>query len=372
MRRVFAIATVLTAALALAIGCGKKDESSKNKAGEPQATESAGKKPPAPAPLTEEQKAAKLAACWKAFESGDDATLRSCYDTNATSTMVDAVPSMKTVGVDAIVATAGVNRKAFPGMKYELGVTLVRGDELVTIAANSGVNGGPFLGTPATGKKVGNYFGQYVELTPEGKAARVETYLAMHQLAAQMGLAKGMPSRPPLEPGVFPEHTVVYAADSDQEKANLEMVAAWSKAYNDHDVAAVMERYADDVLFRDITMAADLRGKEAVEKGLKAWFAMSSDAAGKALWSWAAGDYVVSAQESTGTWDGPIPGLPMKPTKKPFTTHTLDVVKIEGGKVKEHWIFGNSASFAVQVGLAPAPATSAPPAKAAAPAENAP
>lgn len=360
MRQTLATTTALAAALTLTLGCGKKDTSEKKKPDVAEGADKEDQKPPAPTPLTDEQKAAKLVACWKAFESGDDETLRSCYDANATSTMVDAVPSMKTVGVDAIVATAAVNRRAFPEMKYEPGVILVRGDELVMLAANSGVHGGEFLGTPATGKKVGNYFAQYVKLTPAGKAKVVENYLAMHQLAAQMGLAKGMPARAPLEPGVFPEHQVVYAGSSDDEEANLQMVAAWSKAYNEHDVDAVMDRYADDVLFRDITMAADVRGKEAVEKGLKDWFAISSDAAGKALWSWAAGDYVVAAQESTGTWDGPIPGLPMKPTNKKFTTHTLDVVKIEDGKVKEHWIFGNSASFAVQVGLAPAPAKAAP------------
>jgi len=354
------LSIALLALLTPTAGCGKKDDSDKKKAQGPAER----RPPPPPKPLTDKQKVARLVACWRAFEGGDEANLQTCYDKKATSTMVDAVPPMITTGSENIVKAARIYRKAFPGMKYELGLTLLHGNELVTIAANSGVNTGEFMGTPPTQKKVGNYFAQYIKLSPNNAVSVEEIYFAMHQLAAQMGLAGGMPAREPLEPGTFSEHEVVSTQNSDEEKANLELVAAWGEAYNKHDLAAVMERYADDVLFRDNTMPTDLVGKQAVEKGLKDWFAMTSDVKGKALWTWAAGSYVVSAQESTGTWDGPIPGVPqLKPNHKQFKTHALEVVKIEDGKVKEHWLFGNSASFAVQLGLAPDPTKTPPPEK---------
>lgn len=364
MRRMLVSAIALGSVLALAGSCGKKDKEDKKKADEPKAAEPAAKQPAVPEPLSQEGKLARLVECWGAYQARDAAKLEACYDANATSTMIDAVPPATNTGAKAIIANSQAYWASFPDMKHELGLTLVKGDELITVAANSGVNGGEFMGAPPTQKKVGNFYAQYVKLSPAGQAVVEQLYFDMHQLAAQMGMAGDMPARTPLEPGVFPEHAVVYSEDSDTEKANLELVDAWNQAYNNHDVAKVMEYYADDALMRDNTMAEDIQGKKAIEEGLESWYKMTSDVKGKSLWRWAAGDYVVSAGEATGTWDGPIPGMPkVKPNKKQFTTNGLEIVKIVDGKVKEHWMFGNSASFAVQLGLAPDPTKAPPPAK---------
>jgi hypothetical protein len=69
--------------------------------------------------------------------------------------------------------------------------------------------------------------------------------------------------------------------------------------------------------------------------------------------SWAAGDYVVSTGTFTGKNDGPMMG--MKPTGKQVTLGYLQIDRLEAGKIKESWLFYNSAAMAMQLGLMPAP-----------------
>jgi hypothetical protein len=40
-----------------------------------------------------------------------------------------------------------------------------------------------------------------------------------------------------------------------------------------------------------------------------------------------------------------------KATNKPFTGHFLEIVKIDNNKIKEDWVFYNTATLAAQLGL---------------------
>jgi hypothetical protein len=48
-----------------------------------------------------------------------------------------------------------------------------------------------------------------------------------------------------------------------------------------------------------------------------------------------------------------------KKTGKPVTLRHLHVFKLAGGKVKEHWIFGNGMAMAMQLGMLGPPAGAA-------------
>jgi predicted ester cyclase len=65
---------------------------------------------------------------------------------------------------------------------------------------------------------------------------------------------------------------------------------------------------------------------------------------------WAAGDYVVCVAAITGTNDGDF-SPDMKRTGKKIDLTGVEIMKFEGGKVKQHWEFFNAEALALQLGL---------------------
>jgi predicted ester cyclase len=54
-----------------------------------------------------------------------------------------------------------------------------------------------------------------------------------------------------------------------------------------------------------------------------------------------AGDKVVARTSYSATHTQPLRGIP--PTGKPFTFHTIDIWRVEGGKFAEHWDLTDTA-----------------------------
>jgi predicted ester cyclase len=66
---------------------------------------------------------------------------------------------------------------------------------------------------------------------------------------------------------------------------------------------------------------------------------------------WAAGDYVVFTGTLSGTNTGDMPSAGIKKTGKKVNVHFCEIVKFEGGKQVEDYLFFNGAAFAAQLGL---------------------
>lgn len=343
------------AALVIAPGCkGKKNA---NKTPPKQAQKTAKKTPPPPPkpkPATPQQLAQAVQDCWSAFASKNADKFQSCYDDNATSVVVGAVPAMKATGAAKIVAMTKGYWGAFSDLKAKPKLVLVSGDKAAVIGWESGKNTGKLGGMPATGKTFGMLEGEYLEFNPAGKATQDFEYGDDLTMMAQLGVLKKMPARAAMTKA--PAKTeVVIAKNNAAEKANLAVVAAARKAFTAHDTKKLMGMYAKDATFSDQLDPKDAVGKKAIAKSLKKFFAMTKKVKVNSEGSWAAGDYVVVQGSESGTFSGKLPKAMRKAKGKSYTAKDLEIFKVEGGKIKAQYIFANKATIAQQVGLMPAP-----------------
>jgi predicted ester cyclase len=329
----------------------------------PQTSEARPKEAPK---LTGQQLAERVKECAAIHETGDQKRMRECYAPDIEHTAVDSLPPRQYHGPDEVVAQYKEFHDAFSGYKYELAVILVNGMEVVAFGSIHGVHAHEFINLPPTNNKIGVLFGQHVVATPEGKRGKVSLWMDYTNVFAQFG---GLPPedaaqvRPAQESGKWGTTLVAIAKNDQKEKDNLALYDKRIEAFNAHKADDVVALYAEDAVLKDATQKEDRVGAD-IKKGLEVFYKMSSDVKSTPTWKWAAEDYVASRATVAGTFDGPMPGG-KAPTKKPFSLQYLDVVKIENGKIKQHWRFGNSQKFAVDVGLIPPPESRTPNAPAA-------
>jgi steroid delta-isomerase-like uncharacterized protein len=324
-------------------------------------TGTAAKKPETKQPLTPEQKLAKVKECHAAMAANDMSKLgTACFAENAKQKAVDHLPPMEATGIKAIEANARMWMAAFSGTKMEIGPVLVNGDNVVAITVMRGKNTGELMGMPATNKDVSAPIATFTKLGPDGLAVEEHSFFDQNGMAVQLGLAPkeaAAMARTDVPAGFVGEPRYIVAKNDQTEKDNLAAYEKGLAAFNSHKVDDAIAGYADDALFRDLGMPKDVKGKEEIKKGLADFYKMSSDVKSAADWKLAAGEYVAAGITLTGTNDGPMG--PMPKTGKSFKTQGVELMKFEGGKVKEHWLFFNGLAFAVQLGLAPDPGTMA-------------
>ncbi len=321
------------------------------------AAKSADKAEEKAAKLTPDQIGAKVKECFAAMDAKDEAKLKACHAENVKFSMVDMIPAMDTEGYDAMVAAHKPMMDAFSDIKHEIGMVLVNGTTAAVVGTLHGKNTGEFMGQKATNKEIAVVFASISKMGDDGKATEVKVYTDQTSMVGQLGmLPKETPAdvwRAAADAPKWGETQVIVAKGDDAEKALVDMGAKGMESMNKHDAKAHMEGFADDAEFHDSAMKKDIKGKKAIEKGLEEWMKSSSDLKMTVDASWAAGSYLVTLGTSTGTFDHDMGKV--KATKKPFTTHSLSVAKVDGGKIKDLWIFDNGYKWAVDVGLAKAP-----------------
>jgi len=206
------------------------------------------------------------------------------------------------------------------------------------------------MGHPATNKKFGQMFLEIAEMTDDGRHGQDRTYVDMTTMAAQIGHLK-QKTRPVMsKPAGEPK--VVIATDSETEKKNVKAVTDGIEAWNKRDWKAVEGSYAKDAVLSDQTIAADAKGGKNATKAVQEYAKAFSDSKVQIVKIWGAGDYVVAEQTFTGTNDGALKGYGIKKkTGKPVNVRFASVYRLEGDKVKEEWLFGNSMAIAMQLGL---------------------
>jgi steroid delta-isomerase-like uncharacterized protein len=355
-KRLWSIA--LSAALVVGVGCKKEEAEPAKKPGSEKKVDKTPPTPPKPVTLAGADLAKLYLDCWGAFNAADWAKFTACYAADSSSTWVDTgMPDA--MGAKAIVDTqAKPFRDAFPDMKGDVQVVLLNGRNVFSVALMQGTHTGvlksPMGDIPATGKKVGYLVAHGVTFNEENQVTKEWFFQDMGTMMFQLGLSPG-PARPVMEKGMEGAPMVVVAADSDAEKAN---VAAWQKdleAFNKHDAKALLANSADDVIESDQASPMDMKGKKDIEKGVGDFFKAFSDIKIEPTSTWGAGDYVVSVGTLTGTNDGDMKMMKMKATKKPIKIQFVEIVKYDGGKVKQIWRFYNGMAFMAQLGLLPEP-----------------
>jgi ketosteroid isomerase-like protein len=318
---------------------------------------------PAP-PATADERSKWFKDCWSAFNAKDFAKFSNCYAENATSEQVDMGMPPLSGRANVVDKNAKVFATAFPDLTGESELTIVGGNDILSVVLLKGTHKGPLPGPQgelaATNKKIGYLALQHIITTPDGRSVAKERFIYDGgTFMSQLGLSP-MPARKPLEQG-WADKPALVSSGTDAEKANLAALGAYTAAFNKHDAAALAATVTDDVVFSDLAAPADRVGKKEVTKSSEDMIKGFPDVKIDQTAAWAAGDYVISAGRFSGTNTGDMPGMKLKKTGKPVNVEYYMVTKLAGGKVKNIWLFSNGMAFAGQLGLLPPPKAAAKP-----------
>jgi len=309
--------------------------------------------PPPPVVKTAEARVQFYQDCWAAFNNKAYDTLQACFDTNATASVADSAQPALT-GAANIIAQAKAEEAGFPDRKGEPRVILANGDKIAAVVLYTGTNTGPMppgpdgKPAPATGKPIGLLMAHLIELDATGsKAVRETSFIEEGTMMAQLGLNPA-PARK-AEKATGASATVVIAKNDDTEKANVAAALAIFDALNKHDLKALTAMTPDDYKSIEIARPKDLGKKESLASA-REMFSAFPDVKITPANTWAAGDFVVITGTFEGTNTGDMPSMGMKKTGKKVTSRFFELMRLEGGKVKEDWLFYNGAAYAAQLG----------------------
>ncbi|MEQ1756750.1 MAG: ester cyclase [Vicinamibacterales bacterium] len=329
----------------VAAGCGGS---------QPATTEQA---PAAPKVATSAERVAWYQNCWSLFNSKSWEAFKGCYADEIESVQKDM--TMATAkGPDAVLASSQQFATAVPDLKGALQLVLTSGDTIASLALMTGTNSGPLKGadgkeTPATNKPIGYLMAHIVQGNAAGdKAIKEASYQDNGTFMNQLGLSPA-PGRPLTTTGVA-SPVIVAATGSETERANAAAYRAQLEMFNKHDIPGIESFNAPDVVFHDQTQPKDLdsKGNSALIQGL---FTAFPDAMLTLTSVWGAGDYTVAEGTFAGTNTAAYRPMGIsKATGKAATVPFIEIVKWEGGKLKENWFIIDAMIFPAQLGLLPA------------------
>jgi predicted ester cyclase len=322
-------------------------------------------KPAPPPPATADERSKWFKDCWGAFNAKDFSKFSNCYSENATSEQVDMGMPVLSGRANVVDRNAKVFTTAFPDLTAESELTIVSGNDILSVVLLKGTQKGPLPGPQgeiaATNKKIGYLAVQHIVTTPDGRSIAKERFIYDGgTFMNQLGLSP-MPARKVIDQG-WAEKPALVSVGSDAEKANLAAFGAYAAAWNKHDVPAVSATMTDDVVFSEQSAPADRVGKKEVSKATEEMLKGFPDCKIDQTAAWAAGDYVISSGRFTGTNTGDMPSMKLKKTGKSVSLEYYMVTKLAAGKVKNVWLFSNGMAFAGQLGLLPAPKAASKPA----------
>lgn len=304
-------------------------------------------------PLEGQELAERYKTCWEQFNKKQWDEFAKCYDANSTS-VAPGLPAAR--GAKAIIEThAKPVAAAMPDVAGEIQLMLVSGRRAATVTLFRGTHTGPLKGPmgeiPPTNKKIGQFVAHAIESGPGAIATKEWFVQDGGTMMAQLGLSK-QPARPRAEKGWGPNPMIVVASDSKTEQQNLAALKKWYAGFNARKPSFAV--LSDDVIDHDQAAPADLVGKPSVSGFIEGLQKMSSNIKMKSTSTYAAGDYTVAINECTGTNDGEMPAFGLtKPTGKKFKLDIIEVLRWEGGKIKEVWPFIDGVQMATQLGLIP-------------------
>ena len=352
--RNFLCATALVATSSLALGACEKKEAEKSAAGseaEPPmapAKTTAAEPPAASKKVVGEELIQKILKCNESIESWDKEAFKECFAEDADVRFLDSIPPSQAKGRTPVVVQYGMFRNAFSDFKLELPLILVNGTKSAVVSHIAGTHANASLGIPPTGKKMSILQAETADHDEKGQTTWIRSYDDQSTLFHQLGLmaseaAAGAEKKP------WAEAIRLVAKGDDGERANLEAVKKGIEAQGKGDVAGALAMYAPDATFRYQPEAKPFVGRAEIEANLRSYSEVSTSSV-DIRDSWAAGDWVVAELTTKVKLTKDLPGV--KGSKgKGWELSSLDLFRVAGGKVAEHWRFVNGLKFAADMGF---------------------
>jgi predicted ester cyclase/ketosteroid isomerase-like protein len=297
--------------------------------------------------MPSEELVKQVERCIGFLQSWDKEAFRSCFADKAEVTYIDNIPPSPPTDRTTAVVQAGSFRNAFPDFKAEVDAVLVNDRKSMAVSRVTGTHKTASMGMAPTGKSLNLLQAQVAEHDQAGQVVKVRYYLDYATLFNQLGVVDS----PGAPKGEQPWQPVRVVAKKDAaESANLETVKKALEALGKSDIKAMLTAYAPDATFRYLPSAAPYKGAKEIETALQAYVAISTDYAVSVRDAWAAGDWVVVEMTARGKLAQDIPGAAGS-KGKPWELSSLDLFRLAGGKIVEHWSFANGLKFATDVGM---------------------
>lgn len=292
--------------------------------------------------------AERYAECLTFYNGKDWEQLRGCYHDDVVQEEPDT-GSPPWVGVDAAVEHLKLFATSFPDGTIDPQITLVTGNQIVSLSLLRGTNTGPLPGHPTpTGEKIGYFIGHTVALDAAGLITAEWIVYDHRQLVGQLGLGPPV-ARPMVTEGSL-DASVVLATGTDVEAQNLAIYQGFITAFNAHDEALLRDRLAVDLVWSELSLPNDLDTEDLVARTVEMWGGFS-DLRRSPEVTWAAGDYVAATGKLTGTNDGTVPSLGLSETGNEVTVEYVEIAHFTGGRWDRSWLSYNGAAVESQLGV---------------------
>jgi steroid delta-isomerase-like uncharacterized protein len=234
----------------------------------------------------------------------------------------------------------------FGKVRYKGRRVFTKGEVAIVEYAMFGTHEGEFQGHAPTHKSVGWNAAEVDWFNPDGKIRERHVYLDPATLLAQIGapITDGV-RPPPDEPGAL-QH--IGPGSAKEEEGNVAMLDRINAAWQGHDEAKWTALLGDQVEWEDFTIAKPAKGKDAVRAYFRIFNTAFPDAASSTINAWGIGSFVVEEGTFSGQQKGTYFNVP--PTSKLATIYELNIVEIEGGKIKRGITYANELDLREQLG----------------------
>ncbi|MGH3367219.1 MAG: ester cyclase [Nocardioidaceae bacterium] len=129
------------------------------------------------------------------------------------------------------------------------------------------------------------------------------------------------------------------------------------EAWNAHDAAAFLDLFADDFVWRDLTVTEPMRSRDEARSYIQGWFTAFPDMNVRTVNRLIEGDSLAVELEFTGTNTGPLRmgGMEMPATGKSVTGKGAYFGRVSEGKIVEFSSHPDAAGMMAQLGLMQSP-----------------
>jgi steroid delta-isomerase-like uncharacterized protein len=311
--------------------------------------------PPAPAPAPEPAKPALLdmqkqlnQQALAALNAHDAKKLADVYASDAT---VNVIGMGEYRGREAVQGEIQKVFDAFPDFKLAMSKIYAKNDVIVQEWVVTGTQKGEFNGVKPTNKTVGIRGANVLWFNPDGLVKQENRYYDGVTMMAQLGQMKA-PARPVASlPSGEPEWHVAKGTPDEAKQVDLAMTM-----YNSFEKKAegdFLGALSDSVVWADLTQPKDMSGKAEGKKFFQMFTKAFTDLKQTLDPIFAVDEYVIGVATLTAVHSGQLG--PLKPTKKPVTMHSIDIMVVKDGKVQSGTSYANNMELLAQEGLLPKP-----------------
>jgi len=307
---------------------------------------------PAKPPLIDLQKQGNQAAM-AALNAHDAKKLSEQYAPDAVVTVV-GMGEYK--GREAIASEIQKAFDGFPDFKFGISKVYVKNDVLVHEWVVTGTQKGEFNGVKASNKAIGLRGASVLWFTPDGLVKQEHRYFDGGTMMTQLGQMKA-PARP-VATQPSGEATWHIAKGAPEEDKQVDLAKGMYGSFEKKGETDFLGSLADNITWSDIGQPKDMTGKADAKKFYQMYTKAFPDIKQTFDVLFAVDEYVVSETTMTATHSGQLG--PLKPTKKPVTLHSVDIMVVKDGKIQSGTSYANNMELMAQEGLLPKPKAAKP------------